>query len=267
MLSSMHLSAAGRLILSLSLAFPLISHGAEISARGTDGRGLEKADRSPTPLIAPASTEAEIRIKQFKVPPGFKVDLFAAEPMLANPVAFSIDEKNRFYVAETHRYRSSVLDIRNYMFMLEDDLASRTVEDRAAMSRRNFGAQAKDLEIETEVIRFIEDRSGSGKADFSTVFADGFSTILDGIGSGVLARKGKVWFTNIPELWMLDGPDSNGKSTKRESLSHGYGVHFSLTGHDMHGLTFGPDGKLYFSFGDRGANVRTKEGKTLYFPG
>ena len=266
MTSLMNSSAVGRFLLSLPLILPLISRGAEIGARGADGKGLEKADRSPTPVIAPASTEAEIRIKQFRVPLGFKVELFAAEPMLANPVSFCIDEKNRFYVAETHRYRTSVLDIRNYMFMLEDDLASRTVEDRAAMSRRYFGERAKDLEVETEVIRFIEDRSGSGKADYSTVFADGFSTILDGIGSGVIARKGKVWFTNIPELWMLDGPDSNGKSTKRESLSHGYGVHFSLTGHDMHGLTFGPDGKLYFSFGDRAANVKTKEGKTLYFP-
>ena len=37
------------------------------------------------------------------MPAGLKVELFAAEPLLANPVAFCIDEQGRFYVAETFR--------------------------------------------------------------------------------------------------------------------------------------------------------------------
>src|SRR5467141_3623068 len=55
------------------------------------------------PHVAPASDEGERAIKRFRVPKGFKVELFAAEPLLANPVCFSIDEKGRFYVAETFR--------------------------------------------------------------------------------------------------------------------------------------------------------------------
>src|SRR5262249_26570223 len=93
-----------------------------------------------------------------------------------------------------------------------------------------------------------------------------FNTALDGIASGVLARKDRVWLTNIPELWLLEGTDAQGRAKSRQSLSHGYGVHFNFAGHDLHGLVFGPDGKLYFSMGDRGATVSTKEGKTLAYP-
>jgi quinoprotein glucose dehydrogenase len=210
--------------------------------------------------------DPELAIKQFKAPAPFKIDLFAAEPQLMNPVAFCFDEQGRVYVAETFRYRSSVYDIREHMNMFDDDLAARTVEDRAAMIKKFLGDKTGDLAVESEVVRLVEDRDGDGKADVSTVFADGFNSILDGIGSGVLARKGKVWFTDIPNLWLLQDTNHDGKADVRTSLSYGYGVHFNLTGHDLHGLRMGPDGKLYYSIGDRGIHVTTKEGKLLDFP-
>jgi hypothetical protein len=204
-------------------------------------------------------------MKKFQLPAGFTVSPWASEPLLGNPVAFAIDEKGRVFVAETFRYRSSTLDIRHYMFMLEDDLASRTTDDRIAYTKKNFPKDWQKLEIETEVVRFVEDKDGDGKADFSSVYADGMNTLLDGINSGVLAHDGKVWCTNMPNLWAFSGLTKDGKAEKRESLSFGYGVRYSFTGHDMHGLALGPDGRLYFSFGDRGAYVKTKEGKTLAF--
>lgn len=242
------------------------SFGAEISGAGAKTHQLLPWARMPQPDVAPASPEAATNLKRISLPKGFKLDLWAAEPMLANPVAFCLDEKGRVFVSETYRYRTSTLDIRHYMFMLEDDLACRTVQDRVEMSRRNFGPQFEELGIETEVIRLLEDRDGDGKADFSSIYADKFDSVLDGIASGVMARKGKVYFTNIPHLWELEGIDANGKAERRESMSYGYGVRFSFTGHDMHGLAIGPDGKLYFSIGDRGATVVTKELNLLAYP-
>ncbi len=241
------------------MASMLSAHGAEISA------APKKENRQPFPVVAPASEEGVNNIKKFTFPKEFKIDQVAAEPMLANPVAFTIDEQNNFYVSETYRYRSSTLDIRHYMFMLEDDMAARTVEDRIAYTRKHFGPAAEDLAIESEVVRYIQ-RGADGMATNSTVYADGFNTMLDGIASGVLARKGKVYFTNIPNLWELQDTNGDGKADKRKSMSYGWGVRYSYTGHDFHGLAIGPDGKLYFSIGDRGANLKTKEGKTLAYP-
>ena len=222
--------------------------------------GLRKA----TPTIKPGSDEGLNAIQRIKPTGGLEVKLWAAEPMLANPVAFNIDERGRVFVSETYRYRSSTLDIRHYLWMDQEDLASRTIEDRADMLLRNFGPEGvKELSIESEIVRLVEDTDGDGVADRSSIYADGFNGPLDGIASGVLARRGEVWFTDIPSIWKMTGER---KAETRTEISRGYGVHFSLTGHDLHGLTWGPDGKIYFSFGDRGASVKTKEGTTINTP-
>src|SRR5207247_1378267 len=94
---------------------------------------LEPVERLPTPVMDPASDDAQLAIKHFSLPQELQAKLWAAEPMLANPVAIDFDEKGRLFVSETYRYRTSVLDIRDYMGMLERDLANRTIEDRAKM--------------------------------------------------------------------------------------------------------------------------------------
>jgi len=248
-------------VLISRVAVLLIAGASVVSAQTLE---LQPAERLPTPVIDAASDDATLALKRFSLPAGFEAKLWAAEPMLANPVAFDFDEKGRLFVSETYRYRTSVLDIRDYMGMLELDLASRTIEDRVALHHKVFGAQAKDFAIEGEVVRLVEDTNGDGVADKSRAFADGFNTELDGIASGVLARHGKVWFTNIPSLWLLE-EGADGK-VKRDELLRGFGVRYNFTGHDFHGLALGHDGKIYYSIGDRGTHVTGKEGQLVDFP-
>jgi quinoprotein glucose dehydrogenase len=240
---------------------------------------------SDPPRVKSASDEARLAMKGFSLPDGYQVELTAAEPHLANPVAFHIDERGRFFVVETFRHGAGVLDIRgrrgwpNQDFidslteerlatlsdeLLDADLSSRTVDDRIAMLRYYMGDKAeRELGWETDQVRLVEDRDGDGVADHSSIFADGFNQIADGLASGVLARNGKVYFTNIPDLWLLEDEDGDGIAEKRESLHYGFGVRVGFLGHDLHGLTIGPDGKLYFSIGDRGSHVKTKDGRVV----
>ncbi|HEY1861921.1 MAG TPA: PVC-type heme-binding CxxCH protein, partial [Gemmataceae bacterium] len=147
-----------------------------------------------------------------------------------------------------------------------DDLACRTVDDRVAMYKKWLKDKFPTYETDHDRVRLIEDTDGDGVADKATVFADDFYRASEGLGAGVLARKGTVWYTCIPDLWQLRDTKGTGKADVKKSLSHGYGVHVAFLGHDLHGLRFGPDGKIYFSCGDRGLNVKTQEGATIFNP-
>ena len=114
-----------------ALFWALVGHAFQAAA--AEDVPKEAAPSRHAARIAPASQEGEEAIRRFRVPKGFKVELVAAEPLLANPVAFCIDEQGRFYVAETFRLHAGVTDIRGHMSWLDDDLASTSVEDRAAM--------------------------------------------------------------------------------------------------------------------------------------
>lgn len=213
--------------------------------------------------VAPASDEGKNAIPSFKHDQGLKIELWAAEPMLANPVAFTQDEKGRWYVAETFRQERGVEDNRSHKDWLDEDLAAQTLEDRLAYMKRHYPDPAKFAEKFTtseDRIRRLEDTTGSGKADKSTIFADGFRDALDGTGAGILARGNEVWWTSIPHLWRFRDSNDDGVADDKEKLLTGFGIKFAFRGHDMHGLRFGPDGKVYFSIGDRAINVKTKEG-------
>ncbi len=213
------------------------------------------------PKLAARSDEGEKNIKRFQVPPGWKVELWATEPDVAHGVAFDIANDGRVFVAESFRAWRGVPDIRGIMPWLDEDLACRSVDDRLMMMKRHLGEEGmKDYYRNTERVRYLRDETGAGRATVSKVFAENFATPLDGVASGVLSRGKDVYFANIPNVWHLHDANLDGVADARRSISYGYGIRVGFLGHDLHGLTWGPDGKLYFSIGDRAAMITTPTG-------
>ncbi|MEI8383599.1 MAG: PVC-type heme-binding CxxCH protein [Planctomycetota bacterium] len=222
------------------------------------------------PPDLPDGTDAGTRrIPSFKVPAGMKVELFAAEPKLASPVAIGLDERNRVFVAEEYRFNLGTEENRTRPFLLDDDLQIQTLDDRLKMYEKfasKFTGGMDWFRKVADQVRLVEDSDGDGKADRSTVFAPDFNGTLDGLAAGVMAMDGDVYFTCIPNLWRLRDTNNDGVADERTIIHTGFGVNAGFLGHDLHGLCWGPDGKLYFSVGDRGFHITAKEGQTLHGP-
>jgi len=209
------------------------------------------------PVVAPASNEAAAAMKGIQLADGLEVRLFAAEPLVANPVAFTVGPDGALYVVESFRQNRGVTDNRGHdQKWLDDDLAAQTVEDRIAYHRKHLGDKLLEYTRHDDRIRRLVDSNGDGKADQATVFAKHFNQLEDGSGAGVLVHGKNVLFTCIPHLWQLRDDDGDGVAEHRSSLHYGYGVRVAFRGHDLHGLLIGPDGKLYYSIGDRGYNIQ-----------
>ena len=210
---------------------------------------------------------------------------WARQPMLLNPVALSFDYEGRLYVVETARRGTVDIDIRSHKEWVIDDLSSETIPQLRRMFRAKMAPELseqnkswladrngdgshdwRDLMAVKERIHLLQDTDDDGRADVAKVFAEGFNQEINGVMAGVLPYRGDVFATIYPDVWKLNDINDDGYADKREVFFHGFGVHAAFDGHDLHGLTVGPDGKLYFSVGDNGFSVRTREGRLLHHP-
>lgn len=216
---------------------------------------------------------------EFQVPEGLRSEVFAANPMFANPVSVSVSENGKVYVSQTRRRKSSNLDIRENSDWLDVELSLKSVADKEAFYRSTLTADNssanqkrvqdynqdglhdwKDLTVLSESIHELRDTNGDGVADEASVYAEGFNTIVTGVAAGVMAFNGDVYTTIAPDVWKMRDTDGDGVSDQRESIAQGFAVHIAYAGHNMHGLTVGPDGKIYWSIGDIASDYYPNEG-------
>jgi len=186
----------------------------------------EKPDEEKAVAIeeGPSAVPAEL----FTVPEGFEVTVWATSPMLFNPTNIDFDEKGRLFVAEGVNYRGKA-------------------------GRRKEGDR----------IVVLEDTTGAGKADKSTVFVQdtGLASPL-----GVAAIDGKVVVSQPPDLLVYTDVNRDGvfdpAVDKREVLLTGFNGR--QHDHSLHSVTVGPDGKWNFNQGNTGADFIDKAGRHFY---
>jgi len=216
------------------------------------------------------SERAQRAFDKMVIPEGMVKKIFAVEPMVQDPVAFCFDDQGRVFVAESFRQENGVEDNRSSAFWLLDDLASQSNDDRLAMYEKWKDQRLGGMEYYSrheDRVQLLTDEDGDGTADRVGTFAGPFNEPLDGTAAGLIARAGDVYLTNIPHLWLLRDEDDDGVADVKRSLQDGFGVRIALRGHDMHGLVWGPDGRLYWSIGDRGYHFETSDGVLMHSPG
>ncbi|HZK81246.1 MAG TPA: HEAT repeat domain-containing protein, partial [Humisphaera sp.] len=86
----------------------------------------------------------------------------------------------------------------------------------------------------------LEDTTGAGKADKSTVFAGGLF-----IPTGILPGDGGCYVANSTEILHLKDTTGSGKADQRRVVLSGFGT--EDTHHIIHAFRWGPDGRIYFS--------------------
>lgn len=193
------------------------------------------------------------------------------------------DDHGKVFVSETVRLSNEEISLLQSRFLHEADMALMTVEAKEKWIRRNFsdriakaqGVQdynkdgvvdVKDLTVRSERIFVLNDADRDGVFDGATLFADGFNGITTGVAHSVAPIGDSVYATIIPDLWKLRDADGDGRAERREQLVHGFANHIGYGNHDLHSVVRGYDGRIYWSMGDRGVNVVSKEGKRWAYP-
>lgn len=166
-------------------------------------------------------------IAGFEIADDVEVELFAYEPQLLSPTSIDVDSKGRVWVCEAVNYRHF----------------------------RNGQNKPRD---QGDRILVLEDTDGDGRCDKETVFYQ--SKEIDSphgvcvIGKQVIVSAGE----NV--IVFTDEDDDLKPESKKFLFTGISGVQHD---HGIHAFRVGPDGKLYFNFGNEGKQLKGPAGETV----
>lgn len=180
------------------------------------------------PRIPPHEVDAAQ--STFKLQHGFTLELVASEPNVVDPIDAAFDEDGRMYVVE----------MRDYPFLQEQ-----RAEKYKQREPERFGS-----------IRLLEDTTGDGKYDKSTVFADKLTW-----PQSVCCYDGGVFVIAPPALWYMKDTTGDGVADVRENLMEGFGLQ-NVQGLS-NGLEWSFDHGIYWAGGTVGASLKQGDAAPL----
>ena len=140
--------------------------------------------RNPAPKYQLPFT-ADDSMKFIQVPAEFKLELFAKEPDIIEPIAFNFDERGRLWIIEAIDYPNVVLN-------------GNPGDDR---------------------IKIVEDTNGDGRADKFTVFADHLN-----LPTSLVFANGGVIVTAMPNTLFLKDTNGDDKADVKQIVHTGWGI-------------------------------------------
>ena len=133
--------------------------------------------------VLPLPKSAEESTQAMELLPGYTIELMAAEPLVADPVAFEWDSHGRLWVVE----------MADYPLGLD--------------GKGQHGGR----------VRWLEDRDGDGHYDHSTVFLDGLS-----FPNGVMPWRDGVLISATPDILFARDTNGDGKADETRVLFSGF---------------------------------------------
>lgn len=146
---------------------------------------MDRESNNPRYYRQQAPLDAETAMERMILPPGFRVELFAAEPDIVNPIAMNWDEEGRLWVIESIEYPYP----------------------------RDFWPDGGGKDR----ILILEDTTGDGRADETTVFAEDLN-----IPTSLTFSDGGVIVHQAPKTLFLKDTTGDGKADTREVLIEGW---------------------------------------------
>jgi mono/diheme cytochrome c family protein/glucose/arabinose dehydrogenase len=175
-------------------------------------------------LPPPKPLTPDEALKTFKLPPGFKIELVAAEPLVETPVGMSWDDQGRIYVVEMRGYMHDVKGTG------ENEPSGRVV--------------------------ILEDLNGDGRMDKSTVFADGLI-----LPRAVMCVDGGALVAEPPYLWFMKDTNGDGRADLKEQVTDQYGTRGGQPEHMANSPTWTLDNWVHSA--NHATRYRLKDGKWM----